>query len=292
MWGKFFLNVVLFVLVSSFCCAFSVSDYNISFDIINNRVVVDSVVVFDGKVSGFFALDLPFDYAGLSVYVDDKSVESGDDVFLKNNSKVRYNYVTGDFIDKSNFLMSFMLDFDVDDFVVKLTLPEGAMLKKQLSSGDMSSGSIFPKPSVATTDGKSLIFYWKDENVKVGDEFSFFVQIEQRRNLWWLTFVVVVVGVFLFLIFRKKHRPKIVVGKPLTKVVVHKHDMVEKHLKEDEEIIVNVLRLKEGSCEQGTLMVATGFSKATLSRLLKELEDRKVVIKEKRGKKNLVFLKD
>ena len=59
----------------------------------------------------------------------------------------------------------------------------------------------------------------------------------------------------------------------------------------DEEQIITILKNKEGSCEQGTLRVITGFSKATLSRLLSELETRNVIHKEKRGKKNLVFLK-
>jgi uncharacterized membrane protein len=40
------------------------------------------------------------------------------------------------------------------------------------------------------------------------------------------------------------------------------------------------------------LRVITGFSKAKLSGLLKELEERNVVYKEKRGKKNLVFLRE
>jgi uncharacterized membrane protein len=55
---------------------------------------------------------------------------------------------------------------------------------------------------------------------------------------------------------------------------------------------VTILREREGKCEQGTLRVITGFSKAKLSGLLKELDERRIVHKEKRGKKNLVFLKD
>jgi uncharacterized membrane protein len=67
---------------------------------------------------------------------------------------------------------------------------------------------------------------------------------------------------------------------------------IENHLKEDEEQVVNILKQREGNCEQGTLRVITGFSKAKLSGLLMELEARKIVHKEKRGKKNLVFLKN
>jgi len=65
----------------------------------------------------------------------------------------------------------------------------------------------------------------------------------------------------------------------------------EKHLKEDENQIVNILKQREGKSEQGTLRIVSGFPKSTLSRILKELEERNIIYKEKRGKKNMVFLR-
>ena len=66
---------------------------------------------------------------------------------------------------------------------------------------------------------------------------------------------------------------------------------VEKYLKEDEKTVVNILRQRDGICSQSTLRIVGNFSKATLSRLLVELEQRNVIRKEKRGKKNLVILR-
>jgi len=66
---------------------------------------------------------------------------------------------------------------------------------------------------------------------------------------------------------------------------------IEKHLKENERVIINILKQREGKAEQGTIRVVSGFPKATLSRILKELEERNIIYREKRGKKNLVFLK-
>ena len=66
---------------------------------------------------------------------------------------------------------------------------------------------------------------------------------------------------------------------------------VDKYLKEDEKIVVNILRQRGGVTSQSTLRIAGNFSKATLSRLLKELEQRNIIKKEQRGKKNLVILK-
>jgi uncharacterized membrane protein len=66
---------------------------------------------------------------------------------------------------------------------------------------------------------------------------------------------------------------------------------VERYLKEDERIVVNVLKMKHNSCSQATLRVVTDFSKARLSRILAELETRGVVYKEQQGRKNLITLK-
>ncbi|MCX8147335.1 MAG: hypothetical protein N3D84_02615 [Candidatus Woesearchaeota archaeon] len=66
---------------------------------------------------------------------------------------------------------------------------------------------------------------------------------------------------------------------------------IDKFLKEDERRIINILRQRDGVCSQATLRVVGNFSKASLSRLLKELEDRNIIKKEQRGKKNLVILK-
>lgn len=68
-------------------------------------------------------------------------------------------------------------------------------------------------------------------------------------------------------------------------------DIAEKYLKDEEKIVYKILKSREGRCEQGTLQVIMGFSKASLSRLLEEMETRGIIEKIKKGKKNLVHLK-
>jgi hypothetical protein len=71
-----------------------------------------------------------------------------------------------------------------------------------------------------------------------------------------------------------------------------KESDVGRYLKEDERIVVNVLKMKHDSCSQATLRVITDFSKARLSRILTELEERGVVYKEPQGRKNIITLKN
>ena len=62
--------------------------------------------------------------------------------------------------------------------------------------------------------------------------------------------------------------------------------------KEDEKLIVIILKQKKGSCTQSTLLTLTNMSKASLSRLLQELEQRNIIRKEQQGnKKNHQFSK-
>ncbi len=68
-------------------------------------------------------------------------------------------------------------------------------------------------------------------------------------------------------------------------------DKVASFLKEDERIVLNVLKMKNGSCSQATLRVVTDFSKARLSRIISELVQRGIVYKEQQGNTNIVTLK-
>lgn len=89
----------------------------------------------------------------------------------------------------------------------------------------------------------------------------------------------------------KKPVVEIADEKATTSEALLKMGGIEKHLKEDERIVWNVLKLKNNSCSQGTLRVVTDFSKAKLSRTLTEMELRGIVYKQRIGRKNIVTLK-
>jgi uncharacterized membrane protein len=69
-------------------------------------------------------------------------------------------------------------------------------------------------------------------------------------------------------------------------------DGVERYLKEDEKEIVNILKLKEGVCDQGTIVNLTGYSKAKISEIIAELYARKIILKRKKGRKNIIMLRN
>src|SRR3989344_3670177 len=74
-------------------------------------------------------------------------------------------------------------------------------------------------------------------------------------------------------------------------VIYNIKNNIEEHLKEEEKLIVNILKQKKGECTQATLVTLTSMSKASLSRLLNELEKRNIIEKEQKGNRNLIILK-
>ncbi len=61
-------------------------------------------------------------------------------------------------------------------------------------------------------------------------------------------------------------------------------------LTNDERKVVSAVAKQQG-ISQATLRLRTGFSKPKLSNLLKELESREIIAKEKKGKSNSVYIK-
>ena len=165
-----------------------------------------------------------------------------------------------------------------------------------IKKGSLSGSSIYPRPTILETDGQVITAVWEFNDVKKGEELDFLVKYRTPFKYWipLLLIILIIIAIFVvvtYLVVRSKKQ----YGKEDIKksdINIKSESSIDKHVKDDEQQIINILRLKEGSCNQGTLRVATGFSKAKLSGLLKEMETRKMVHKEKRGKKNLVSLKE
>jgi len=291
-------RLILLGLVCTLFCinaalAQTLETYGTSYTIAFNKAVVETNMEFKGEFTGKIVLTAPVDSAGSSVYINefltDNTIKDGKlSLDLESAESLKFNYVTKEPIDGSSFIFDIVVPYDSDNVQIRLTLPEGAVLAKPISK-TAGSGSVFPKPDEMTTDGRSIILVWERQDLKKGAEFPIYVKYENKSSLLPITlFFIALVAFAVAFIFFIKRKSKTVVK---TRVVVQKEG-VEEHLKEDEEQVVNILKQRENQCEQGTLRVITGFSKAKVSALLKELEERKVIYKEKRGKKNLVFLKN
>ena len=64
-----------------------------------------------------------------------------------------------------------------------------------------------------------------------------------------------------------------------------------KRLDEEERVIVEKIKEKEGSIYQSDLIKETSFSKVKMTRILDKLESKGIVEKKRRGMTNIVVLK-
>ncbi len=315
------------------CTALTIDNYAADIHLAYGKAIVETELTFPVPVSGRLILPLPSDAEKIALYVDKEQQkprrnEQGLAVSLNKSRIVQFNYISNGLLDRTTLLATLRMPTNVSNAVVTVTLPEKAVLVRPLSSKNVEQGSIFPKPTRATTDGKSFIFVWEEQHLQKGDEIALFVDYGYPLPVSWIIGIIgiLMAGVVMgwkgwfFWKKRKEERkekpaPKKQKRYPTAKRAEKNETKnetapaalqpetrpsqslavvalpIEGYLKEDEEQVVTILKQREGSCEQGTLRVITGFSKAKLSVLLKELEERNVIFKEKRGKKNLVFLR-
>lgn len=276
----------------------AVSRYHTNMYIAYNRVLVESAIIFSEKTTAGFSVVLPYDATSINTEIDDRpsspDLDSNRLIFsLDESEKVEFYYITEDLLEKDTFIASMSLPFDAEKLTIKLELPENVMLDKPVRKGSVSGSSVYPKPARLETDGQVIHVVWSFEDLEKGDEIALYVKYRTPARLW-LPVLIIVLGILLvgsvvsYMILKRGKAEK---AAPVKEGSPTGEASMDWHVKDDEQQVINILRLKGGGCDQGTLRVATGFSKAKLSGLLKEMEARKMVHKERRGKKNLVFLK-
>lgn len=281
--------IAAFFLASVGCASAEIyaKEYSVDYNILYNKAIVYNSITLSDNTSVSITFIIPKDAEAISLYVDglSKEAEFNDGklkVELNGNSQIRFNYITRYFLDKNTFVSDFSAPFDIDSLKLNLILPPKATVKNV-------DNAVIPKPTSYRSDGQSIIINW-ERQLNKGEDIPVVARFSPEPNYFLIISIIILVMLIAIIFFAlKKQKIQKEVETKIIKEIVH--EGIEEHLKEDEEQIVNVLKQREGSCEQGTLGIITGFPKATLSRILKELEDRKIIIKQKKGKKNLIFLR-
>jgi uncharacterized membrane protein len=149
------------------------------------------------------------------------------------------------------------------DASVSVTLPEGHVLAS-------ISPAVSPKPDSIESDGRSITLHWDHR-----ESLDLILLYEAPSSSLWLILGVIAVvasgvGITLLLLRRK--------GKAV----------LLDTLSDDEQLLVSLLR--KGIIRQKELCKETGFSKSKMSKIIRRLEEKKVVKKEPFFKTNKVRL--
>ncbi len=185
-----------------------------------------------------------------------------------------------------------------DDYEFRTTYPISMQTKRIYSiiklppkgvlAGEVTNESYFPPDGKVLTDGKHMIVSWEKTNLSVDDSLSFSVlfEIAGGGGLMWdisiiaLTSMVVIVMVIVAIYMRRGSAP----GEKEVKVLPL--------LNKDEKRIVDIVAKEGGEARQRLLVKESDFSKAKVSRLVKNLKERGVVDTSPiSGRENKVILK-
>ncbi len=149
-------------------------------------------------------------------------------------------------------------------------------------------GGIFPEGNVGS-DGEKIYLTWEKYNVSKGDSFSMFVKIigPNKLNSWIFIFffIIFLVILIVLIILRKKKK---FVKKSL---VENKPNKILYLLDSEKKVIDELKKSGKEGIWQRRIQEVTGFSKAKVSRLVRDLESRGLVRKIPMGNTNKVVLK-
>ncbi|MDY6769150.1 MAG: hypothetical protein SVW02_03535 [Candidatus Nanohaloarchaea archaeon] len=200
----------------------------------------------------------------------------------RSNYSVTITY-EGDFTAREGDALVFSLANRVfvptDRMETRVVLPEGY--------GIVENGEAYsPDGAQVGSRGRRIFLEWTHANVSIGDAVTYRVRYEQLsvfeflalRKLTVLLAVAVIVLAALVVYVRRKHAGEKTVAD------------VFPVLKEDEQEVVRFLIDNDGEAEQRDIVDSLDYSKAKISRLVSDLEDRNLVTKEKHGRVNVVSL--
>jgi uncharacterized membrane protein len=174
------------------------------------------------------------------------------------------------FLDKLNFNQSY------DSVQIKLNLEKGLLINNY---------EAYPTGYLLETDGQTISLVWNLERVSSGSDFAIFVNLEDtnKSSLLRNIFIGLVMVLFVFIgfLFYKKYFK----SKRLNK-------KIEKYLLDSEKKVLNELEKAEGKeLWQKQIQLKTNFSKAKLSRVIRNLESRNLIEKIPLGNTNKIKLR-
>lgn len=206
------------------------------------------------------------------------------------NSKLTIEYDTNEIISKNGETFRFGVDYGFDTTVERsfttIKLPENSVLAEEVANR-----SFFPQTGHIASDGKRIMVYWEKEGSDItnNQQYSVLYELPSSRDPLFnyviviLTFVILVTMIAIAIYLKRSPKGE-----------RDKHiDAISSVLNRDEKAILSILKSHDGKAGQKIIVRETNFSKAKVSRLVKNLRDRDVVETEPiSGRENRVMLKD
>jgi len=247
----------------------------------------------------FFCLFLVLSLVSASSYkiefnqIDDKLVVSETINGVKQGA-----YTTQEGLEKSKegyyFVKKLNFNQSYDEVEIKLNLDFGVIIE---------NSEAYPSNYKLETDGRTISLVWKLQNIKENENFAIFVSLQDTNrtsslisSILLIVFIIAVLSIVGYFIYKKFGRKNIPVKKAREKKRRKEKVMTEElkyeHLLDTEKKIIEELKKADrNELWQKQIQLATGFSKAKVSRLVRNLEARGLITKIPFGNTNKIRLK-
>jgi len=271
-----FLGII--ILFSGLADAQTIKEYGLSISIVDSTALVSQSIKTD--FADKIVLKLPEDAKITDISVENYTFKDGI-LEARTDGEFRLKYLTGEIIEKAGnyyLVQKTIFPFDTEDFKMTVVLPESAVLDNPESA--------YPSPKI-TSNGVNIILEWEKQGLKKGESFALFVIFRKAPSYNWIiiTPIIVLMIAVSFMVLRSLRLRK--VSKPKDKIR-KKTEPGELHLLESESAVMNALKRLGGEAWQKQLQIQTGFSKAKLSRVIRDLEARKLIRKIPLGNTNKI----
>ena len=179
----------------------------------------------------------------------------------------------------SYFSLDIPILWDTDEVNIEISLPEGIGLVED------DNFPLSPKEAIFGSDGRRITIIYNEENLEKGDVIPLRVAYNSVSNGDFISEInssLIVVVVLL----------AIVIIVLLNKFLARRSQIVLSVLNENERAIIDLIKKQPmDKIDQRKIVSVTGFSKAKVSRIIQDLEERRMVERKKIGRKNMVYLK-
>jgi uncharacterized membrane protein len=194
-------------------------------------------------------------------------------------------FVTSDTVNtvenKLFFLSNIKTPQDVDRMFLKIVLNKGYVLIEEPEE-PTTMVPYSPNDGMQGSDGRRIFIEWERENVKKGEGIDASVTYESispivagNQNMVFLLIGVLILVIVTLVGIRGRGRQGVEMSV----------------LKEDEKKVMEIIKGRGGMCKQRVVVRETDFSKAKVSRLVKDLEERGLITTEKEGRTKKIYIK-
>ncbi|UCD02786.1 MAG: helix-turn-helix domain-containing protein, partial [Candidatus Aenigmatarchaeota archaeon] len=296
-------TVIVFslVLVSPHASAQRLNYYGINAEIENNLVTMMKITMIPGTAINQLEYNPEFRIYNLTVdtqtgtsrcdfenAVRTSSISCDFYDMQENRTTITMTFYTRDVVkrieDTYEFRTSFPVVLPADRMFTIIKLPPKAVL-----SEDIVNQSYFPSGGDILTDGRSIILTWEEKDLDTADKPSFSVlfEIVGGGGIFWDLTVIIMTSIVVIIMISIGIYMKRTSGRDIKTEV-----KVLPLLNKDEKRIVDILAREDGEARQNMLVKESDYSKAKVSRLIKNLKERGVVDTEPiSGRENKVILK-